>query len=200
LSGDPGKGAAKNPSKNLVPVGRTGGVNGHPYAFPIPLHAPARQPLRPPARRPLARRRRGGFTLAEVTLATAILAAAITTSIGVIQWGMRHLDLARGTTLAAQILQSEIERIRMMGWDRILALPAEATVPLREAFSSESGIAQGFTLTRSVAPDNLRPDDLRRITVTVRWTTTDRIAHSRSFRATYAKNGINDYYYTLSNP
>mgnify|MGYP006175410943 CR=1 FL=1 len=41
-----------------------------------------------------------GFTLAEVTLATAILAAAITTSIGVIQWGLRHLDLARGTTLS----------------------------------------------------------------------------------------------------
>jgi Tfp pilus assembly protein PilV len=156
--------------------------------------------LRPPARRPLARRRRAGFTLAEVTLATAILAAAITTSIGVIQWGMRHLDLARGTTLAAQILQSEIERIRMMGWEKITAIPREATVPLSSAFSSDATIAQGFTLTRKVDPDMVRPNDIRRITVTVRWNTTDGIAHSRSFIATYVRLGINDYFYTLSNP
>lgn len=159
------------------------------------MHAPARQTLSSPSRRPLARRRRGGFTLAEVTLATAILAAAITTSIGVIQWGLRHLDLARGTTLAAQILQSEIERIRMMGWQSITGLPPEATVPLSSAFSSDATIAQGFTLTRTVTTDALRTD-VRLITVTVQWKTTDGLAHSRRFHATYAQNGINDYFYT----
>jgi len=162
------------------------------------LHASARQPSSPPPRRPLGRRRRGGFTLAEVTLATAILAAAITTSIGVIQWGLRHLDLARGTTLAAQILQSEIERLRMMGWSSIIALPAETAVPLSNAFATDSALAERFTLTRNVAPDAARPDDIRLITVTVQWTTTDGKPHTRSFRATYAREGMYDYFYTLA--
>lgn len=172
-------------------------MGGASYASTLIVHAPVRQSLSRPSRRPFARRRRGGFTLAEVTLATAVLAAAITTSIGVIQWGLRHLDLARGTTLAAQILQSEIERLRMMGWSSITALPAEATVPLSNAFSSDATIAQGFTLTRRVDSDALRTD-VRLITVTVTWKTTDGLAHSRSFRATYAMNGLYDYFFTLA--
>jgi len=71
----------------------------------------------------------------------------------VIQWGLRHLDLARGTTLAAQILQSEIERLRMMGWSSIIALPAETAVPLSNAFATDSALAERFRLTRAVARD-----------------------------------------------
>lgn len=162
------------------------------------MDAPARTPSCPPAHRRIARPRRGGFTLAEVILATAILAAALTTSIGVIQWGLRHLDLARGTTLAAQILQSEIERLRMMGWSSIIALPAETAVPLSNAFATDSALAERFRLTRAVAPDAARPDDIRVITVTVEWTTTDGKPHTRSFRATYAREGMYDYFYTLA--
>lgn len=129
-----------------------------------------------------------------------MLAAGVTSAILVMQWGLRHLDLARGKTLAAQILQSEVERLRMMNWDLIVALPAEAEVPLSASFSSDAELAGRFRLLRSVAADPARPDLVRLLTVRVLWSTNDGRARENSLRATYVRQGLNDYLYTLAQP
>ena len=57
-----------------------------------------------------------GFTIIELALASFIMAFGIAASIIALQVGFRALDVARDSTLASQIMQSEIERLRLMAW------------------------------------------------------------------------------------
>ena len=144
------------------------------------------------------RRRRGGFTILEVTMATFVLALGIATSIVAIQSGLKFIDVARDTTLASQILQSEIERIRMMSWTSVTALPARAEVSLSDMFSSSEALARRFTVTRTVESDAARPSDVRLFTLSVTWRAVDGRTQTRSFQAKYIRNGLYDYFYTVA--
>lgn len=157
-------------------------------------HAPVSTPS--PAGR-FARRTRG-FTILEVALASSIMAMGIATSIIAMQTGFKFINVARDTTLASQILQSEIERIRLMNWSAVTALPAEASVDLSTMFTSDTNLASRFTVVRLAEADSARPSDMRFITVRVSWKSVDGRSHTRSFQAKYVKNGLYDYYYTIA--
>lgn len=141
----------------------------------------------------------------EVAMATFVMAFGIATSIIALQTGFRALDVARDSTLASQIMQSEIERLRLWPWanataavDSITELPASETVSLATMFASNPTLAAKFTVTRTVASDPDRPGDVRIITITVAWHGYDGRAQTRSFTTMYSKNGLYDYYYTLA--
>lgn len=155
-----------------------------------------------PVARPAAAppRRRRGFTIIEVTLAAFVMALGLATSIVAMQSGFKFLDVARDTTLASQILQSEIERIRMMSWANVSALPAEEAVDLATMFSSDVNLASRFSVKRVVTADPDRPSDVRLIVMIVTWRSFDGRSHTRRFEAKYVKNGLYDYYYTLARP
>jgi hypothetical protein len=125
------------------------------------------------------------------------MAFGIATSIVAMQCGFRAIDVARGNTLASQIMQSEIERLRLKSWADINALPASEAVDVSAMFSANPAIAARFSITRTVTADSSRPDDVKYITLGVSWRSADGLAHRRSFRTMYAKNGLYDYYYTL---
>jgi Tfp pilus assembly protein PilV len=163
-----------------------------------------------------ARRRRpdSGFTILEVAMASFVMAFGLATSIIAMQSGFKTIDIARGTTLASQILQSEMERLRLMSWTSIHALSTatDTTAPYPTGspagvemfdgatyFSSNPDIAGKFTITRTVVHDTARPDDVLYITISVTWTSIDGRSHTRSFQSMYAKDGLYDYYYTLAN-
>lgn len=145
-------------------------------------------------------RRHGGFTIVEVSMASFIMAFGIATSIIAMQAGYKHIDLARGTTLASQIIQSEMERLRMMSWTMINALPATETFDGADYFSEHASINNVYTVTRTVTGDATRPTEIKNINVSVRWQSFDLRWHQRSFTAIYAKNGLYDYYYTVAHP
>ena len=159
-----------------------------------------------PTLRRAARRQDRGFTIIEVAMASFIMAFGIGSSIIALQSGFKALDVARDTTLASQILQSEIERLRLMAWsntattavDSIIELPASEAVSLASMFSSSAGLETKFDVTRAVEVDADRPTEVRYITISVRWRSYDGRTHNRSFRSMYAKNGLYDYYYTLA--
>lgn len=159
--------------------------------------APPFAASRPPA--PPWQRQRA-FSIAEVMMATFVLAFGITSSIVAIQMGFRNIDLARGTTIAAQIIQSEMERLRMMSFTTISALPATQTFDGATYFSTVSQIANRYTITREVTDDATYGSDVKNITVRVAWNTFDGRPHERSFTALYARNGLYDYYYTIAHP
>ena len=139
-------------------------------------------------------------------MATFVMAFGISTSIIALQTGFKSLDVARDSTLASQIMQSEIERLRLWPWnntstgtvDSICELPASETVSLATMFASNAELAAKFAVTRTVTADGTRPDDVRYITLTVTWKSYDGRTHTRSFTTMYAKNGLYDYYYTLA--
>ncbi len=139
-------------------------------------------------------------------MAAFVMAFGIGTSLLAMQSGFKALDVARDTTIASQILQSEMERLRLMAWnntstvavDSICELPASETVSLAAMFSSASEFAAKFQVTRTVTADSTRPGEVRHITISVRWRSYDGRTHDRSFRSMYARNGLYDYYYTVA--
>src|SRR5688572_23655347 len=106
------------------------------------------------------RKTREGFTIVEVAMATFVLALGIGTAIVALQSGFRHLDLARGTTIAAQIIQSEMERIRMMSWAGVTALPATASFDGALNFTTSSRVSGKYTVTRTRVADATRPTEV----------------------------------------
>jgi hypothetical protein len=55
----------------------------------------------------------------EVALAATVLALTLVGMIGVIESGAQMLDLSRKQTMAAQILHSEIDQLRLQSWQTI---------------------------------------------------------------------------------
>ncbi len=148
-------------------------------------------------------------------MATFVMAFGIATSIVAMQSGFKTIDVARGTTIASQILQSEMERLRLLSWasmttlstatDNVDPYPAgsPAGVEMFDGatyFSTSPDVAGKYTITRTVAADSTRPGEVYNITISVRWQSFDLRWHTRSFTTMYAKNGLYDYYYTLARP
>ncbi|MFH1496914.1 MAG: prepilin-type N-terminal cleavage/methylation domain-containing protein [Verrucomicrobiota bacterium] len=157
----------------------------------------------PPPRRP-GRQRQAGFTIVEVLMATFVMAFAITSSILVMQHGFRYLDTARKTTLAAQIMQSEMERIRMLSWGRISALPPSEPIDFDDIFPANTTaeqavlarIRQTFTATRTVTSLAEYNNEIRQIDVRITWTGLDGVNHTRTSSTQYCQDGLYAYYYT----
>ncbi len=66
--------------------------------------------------------RRGGrraFTIVEVMVAAGVMALVLTTSITTLQSAFMALDAARNVTSAGQIMQSELEKMRLKDWSVI---------------------------------------------------------------------------------
>ena len=151
-----------------------------------------------------------GFTIVEVMMAATVMALGIATSLTALQFGLRATDTARNMTLASQIMQSEIEILRLQNWSQIVALQdaqESATTPTRldpaTTISSGSGtsldatltrIANRFTCTRLVSDISGRAD-IKKITLNVAWNGVDGRAHSLVYETRYAKDGLADYFY-----
>ena len=90
----------------------------------------------------------------EVALAATVLALTLVGMIQVIDSGSEMLDLSRKQTIAAQILQDEIDQLRLMSWSQITSLPTPATVISTDAtfstFAQQMGGSFPFTGTRTV--------------------------------------------------
>lgn len=158
----------------------------------------------------LPRAGRRGFTIIEVALATLVMALGISTCLTALQSGLKAVDTARNTTLASQILQSQMEVIRLQNWSQIQALPSTYTAQGGVAITAGSSatptaldnrliaIANRFTFVRTISDVTVggvaRPH-IKSILLAVTWTGIDGRAHTRSYQLRYAKNGLNDYFY-----
>jgi hypothetical protein len=141
----------------------------------------------------------GGFTIMEVALAATVLALTLTGMIGVIESGAQTLDLSRKQTIAAQILHSEIDQLRLQSWQTVSGytvsgvgspsgFPASAswTIPSPDpTLSKFMPLIQNWrnlTLTRTVScviPTQSNPNPssaypsapmLLQVTFTIQWT------------------------------
>jgi type II secretory pathway pseudopilin PulG len=131
-----------------------------------------------------------GFTLVEVMAAATVLILIFVSSIGAITVGFRMLEDARMTTLASQVLQSEMEDMRLMNWTAVDALPASGTFPIQTSLANAS--FNKFTCSRKIAAVN---SDMKKVTVAVTWQATNGNKRVRQYMTYIAKNGLNDYYY-----
>ena len=146
------------------------------------------------------RRSQRGFTIMEVTMSTFIMAMALSTSILTMMGGFRSIDVARNITLASQVLQSEMERLRLMSWSDIAALSTSETVDLSTVFTSDAALAARYQLVRQVTDVSGKVGEMKQITLAVTWTNSSGLPLSRQFTTYYTKDGLCDYYYTLARP
>lgn len=150
-----------------------------------------------------APRRKAGFTIFEVMMAVIVMALAISTSIAVMEQGMRTIDTARNTTIAGQVLQSMMEDIRLQTWAQIGTLQAASNngtagnVSIDSSFTGLNTTAAAmlarFTVTRTIA-DSASQTGMKVITLSVTWTGIDGRSHTVKYTSYYAQYGLYDYY------
>ena len=140
-----------------------------------------------PKTRQNRRKTKAGMTLIEVMIGGIVMVLVFISTFAVMQRGFEMIDISRNTGLAGQILQSEIEDIRLKNWAN---LPADGTtnITLPSAFTS---VASKFTATRTVTSIN---SDMKKVTVQVTWTAYTGRTHTRRYETYYTKGGLNDYY------
>lgn len=138
------------------------------------------------------------MTLVEVMIAFTVMIAVLCGSLTAMQSGYKAIDTARCSTLAAQIMQSRIEQLRLSNWTALEAEAARgAGYPVAVAGlvpAEAADVAGRFTLTQTVAAVTGRTG-IMDISLTVTWTGAGQVSHTRSFLTRYAKNGLYDYYY-----
>ena len=125
-------------------------------------------------------------------MAAGVVALVLVTTLTTLQAGFANLHGARSATLAGQILQGEIERLRMRDWNTVSAYEASTTLELAGQFASDPLTAGKFTLTRTV--ETVRAD-LRKISFSAAWVTLDGRRLSRTLMTYYGRNGMSDSYY-----
>ena len=131
--------------------------------------------------------------------AAVVMILAIGSCIIALQSGLRSIDDARRLTLAAQVLQSQTESIRLMSWTQVQSLSATSTpVNIDSVFAADSTYANNFSLSMKSLPVTGREDTMREITLVVTWQGTFGSSHTRTFVTRYCQNGLYDYYYTLA--
>jgi len=161
---------------------------------------------------------RSGFTLVEVALAATILLVGFAGMAEALMIGSKMLTTARNQTIAAQIMQSEIEYLRIQPWstiqglsstppiDSVNAIPVNSTDPTTPLYYSLSNnlktVASSFIYSLQVADPH--PNQLRQVTITVAWVTWKSIngvmtpiPHPRSCNVYIGKYGLNVSYQKL---
>lgn len=126
-------------------------------------------------------------------MASIVMAFALTTAITTLQRGFLALDTARNTTLAGQIMQSELERMRLKDWATVNAYEAgPTTLTLDPVYTANAAIRDRFVLTRTTGDVHT---DMKKITFAISWRSTDGRDLTRTYSAYYGKNGLYDFFY-----
>lgn len=133
------------------------------------------------------------FTLLEVMAAAVVLVFAVTTAMAALEHGFQALDTARNLTTSAQIMEDEMERLRLENWTQLQALQDSGGTAVAVDPSLGQAAAR-FHCTRIIR--DLKPD-MKEITLTTTWSGADGRLHTVSYLTRYGKDGLNDYYYTV---
>lgn len=136
-----------------------------------------------------------GFSLVEILMAVFVLGTVVASTLMALRAGFSTIELARDNTMAAQILQSEMENLRMMSWTELDALPEDEGFQVGEDF--DPAVAGRYSASRSVSEDAARPG-MKEVELEIRWTTAAGTEHTRVYRTLFSKEGLNDYYYVTS--
>ncbi len=150
----------------------------------------------------LQRARLAAFTIIEVTMAAAVMALSISTSILVMGRGFASLDSARCISYASQIMQSELERMRLTQWGDgtaagngttgVTAYPTTlTTVPIDSTFVTSGDFGSRMTLQRIAA--NVHTGMIQ-VTLTITWKAYDGHTLSRTYITYYGQKGLYDYF------
>jgi Tfp pilus assembly protein PilV len=149
------------------------------------------------------RRPRGqaGYTIVEVGITAMVLLLCIASALVTLGYGYKAVDNARYTTLAGQILQSQMEKLRMLTWAQLTDAttgPTASSTFTADISTSTSGMLSQFTSLNQSIVNSPSPysSTMKDITLTATWRGSDGRSHTLTYFTRYAQNGISDFFYT----
>jgi prepilin-type N-terminal cleavage/methylation domain-containing protein len=102
-----------------------------------------------------------GFTLVEILITIVVVAVALMALLSVFIYGFNLLSRMKQTAIATQCAQEELENIRNLTYDEILALGPSFTNDSLTLLENSSGVR---TVEDSVG------EDIKKLTISVFWT------------------------------
>jgi type II secretory pathway pseudopilin PulG len=159
-----------------------------------------RHPTTPKATRLGNRKSQRANSLLEVVMATAILAVMGAGIVGSINYGMFMMRLARENARATQIMLEKLESIRLYDWDQVNT-PGFVPTDFIDVYDPQGATNQQgavYTGQLTVLPctnSTSYSTNMRQFVVTLSWTTSGLINHSRSMSTFVARDGIQNYVY-----
>ncbi len=130
-----------------------------------------------------------GMSLLEVVIATMIFGLVLGGAISAMAQGFYSIERSRDLNLASQIMQTQMEWIRMLNWNGIDDLQGteDFTPPARQGDRT----LRNLVCTRVVEDEKL---DQKRITLTIAWDDHRSIRQTRTYFMLYTKEGLSDFY------
>lgn len=127
-------------------------------------------------------------------VAATVLVVVFLAGFTAMRTGFEMLDTARNSTLASQIMQSEMEDLRLKNWAELsdtTKYPATASITLPADIAS-TGLS--FTATRSISDLSAYNNTMKKVVIVVKWTSFTGKNYTRTYETLYSKNGVNDYF------
>jgi Tfp pilus assembly protein PilV len=129
----------------------------------------------------------GGFTLAEAVVATLILGLVLTSVLAVASHCARYLTDIRRSARASQVLQQEMEYVRLKDWTALQSLPNSFTDP-----SDTNHIYKG-TIAQSAYAAYGSTTIVAKVTLTVTWTNQVNRVLTNTLTTLVSNGGLNKY-------
>jgi hypothetical protein len=143
-----------------------------------------------------------GTSLAEVSVAIAVLAITGGGLIGAFNHGFFSMQMTRENQRATQVMLEKAETIRLYRWDQVNS-PGFIPTTFQDIYdpqasSGQRGITYHATLTITNPPyaANTYSSKLRQLTITLTWTnSTGRIVRTGSMASLIARDGMEYFVY-----
>jgi hypothetical protein len=157
---------------------------------PVSIVHPPRLRSAPLPNHGAARRGRRGFSLAEVLLASTVLMVGISGALVTLQRSIDSIAQARQLDAASQLMQTELERLRLLNWNQLQSL--------QDSGRTEVPVPSGGDFARFSCERRIRDlrDGMKEITLVASWGGLDGRAYKASLVTRYGRSGLNDYFYT----
>ena len=130
-----------------------------------------------------------GYSLVELMLGVMILGMVIATAFGAMQLGLGMVENSRYNTMATQVLQSEVERLRSMDYATFSALSSSSSFTPQGHFDTAQ--LDGYTFSRLI--EDVKTNQ-KLLTLDVKWLDNRGMQHNRRFLTYVTKEGLNDIY------
>jgi Tfp pilus assembly protein PilV len=150
------------------------------------------------ARRDIRRSARA-LTILEVLIAAMVMTLTLTSSLQILQRGLQAIDTARYSTLAGQILQSQMEKLRLLSSTQLQPLVTGNPTVFKPDLVGSSSLVSRFTnnCKQTLSFDGGHAGNtMVDITLTATWNGSDGTQHTRTYYSQYAYNGISDFFYS----
>lgn len=122
--------------------------------------------------------------------ASCVLMVGLGGTVLTVKNSLTSISHSRHLGVASQIMQSELERLRLRNWAQLQALQDAND---RDVPTPDLPVGANLTCTRDIR--DIR-DGLKEITVEAAWGGANGRAHTARLVTRYARNGLNDYFYT----